>query len=252
MAANRETSRRKAPAQPLGDAVEMLERVFAGLGSGPFSREAVAEALGHQGITGPASRKIGTLMHFGLLDRRGSQYHVSDIGKRIIQPTSPDERADAIVDAAFAPTLYQEIFEAFSEGALPTLFANVLSRQFGVFRKSSESVASIFKESAEFAGLLRKGILCQSREQSTERQQVQSGSPVDATREKEPQVSQTSSSMKTSHLRESEEEFAIPLTQGRSAVIRLMRPLQATDVSRLRAWIDLMSDVLVEEKPEAD
>jgi hypothetical protein len=42
------------------------------------------------------------------------------------------------------------------------------------------------------------------------------------------------------------QEFSIPLRAGQSAVLRLPKPTAEADLARIKAWIDLMADVLTE------
>lgn len=146
------------PGVSLGDAVQYAAKLKESLGSGPYSREEAARAMGHVKLTGPAARKVAALAHYGLLERTGSVYRQSKLALVILAPVSDIEKENAIKQAAVTPRLFQKLCEKFNNQALPTLLSNILARE-GIGMKVSEEVANIFRETMEFAGLLVNGVL---------------------------------------------------------------------------------------------
>jgi hypothetical protein len=143
----------------LESALETVSTLRAKLGDGPYSREQAAIELGYSGISGISSTKIAACAHFGLLDKSGGVYLLSELAKRIIASTSDEERRVATVEAAKTPTLYAKLISAYGGQALPTSLNNILDRQYGIISKKAEIAARLFKESIEFAGILRNGVV---------------------------------------------------------------------------------------------
>ena len=154
-----EKSRRKAPAHGLAEAKAFLAVLEKNLGRGPFSRDSMAQALGHAPGSGPFSRKAGSLSHYGLIERSGGAAKISALGISILRPIDKREEQSSTAKAAQMPTLYQELVRRFAGNALPSMLGNILVREFGVHLNSSEEVAKTFRETMAHAGLLRHGIL---------------------------------------------------------------------------------------------
>lgn len=154
-----EKTRRNSPGHTLTEAISFLSQVERNLGRGPFSRDSMAEALGHALGSGPFSRKAGTLAHYGLLEKSGTAVRISKLGLSILRPLNPVERTKAVAQAAQSPVLYQELMARYAGQALPTMLGNILAREFAVHLNTSEEVAKTFRETMSAAGLLRSGIL---------------------------------------------------------------------------------------------
>jgi hypothetical protein len=234
---------RTSPALALPEAAEGLRQVYAQLGKGPYSRDLVATALGHKPGSGTANSKVGALTHYGLLDRTGSSYSVSEIGTKLLMPENDDEPIAALADAAKSPGLYAELVEAFAGKALPHLLPNILARNYGVLPKSSEEVAQTFRATMEYAGLLRNGILYSEPQPSS----ATPANGPDST-EQMPDVKVTARILPKN---EGTQRYTIPLGKdGRLAVIDLPVPVSAADLSRVRAWVEFMIMVTVDEQPD--
>lgn len=245
---------KRSPAFPLNEALGFLQAVSQNLGDGPFSRDAIAKALGHTGITGAVSSKIGSLTHFAVLDREGNVYQVSPLGKRLLYPQSESERQEAVAQAARSPSLYGEILKAFSGKSVPGMFGNILIQTFGVGADNAADIAKIFKQTMEFCGLLRHGVLYAALAETGNgetRSDIESATKPEETRPKaDAGTGQTSTGIAPVG---SHQDYAIPLTKKRSAVLRLPLPLDESDVTRIKGWLDLMKDVLItEQEPDED
>ena len=147
------------PAVSLKKAVETAVILSDKLGSGPYSREAVAQALGYKGVSGASAVKVAALVHFGLLNRKGSSYHQSNLSKRILVPKTEEDKKIATAEALLTPTLYAKLSEKYSGNSLPTLLENILYHEFNIMQSASKEAAENFRQSAEFAGFLKNGIL---------------------------------------------------------------------------------------------
>ncbi|MEL7484328.1 MAG: hypothetical protein AAFN41_08225 [Planctomycetota bacterium] len=245
---------RTSPGHTLSQAVDFLFKIIDGVGEGPAARDLVCKALGHQSASGPALTKIGSLTHFGLLERSGGAYTVSPLGRRIKYHEDDTDRSQALAQAALEPSLYAEVVEAYLGKALPPLLPNILVQSYGVAPKNSNDVDQAIRETLEFAGLLRNGVVYdQPTQESGSRQH-----PTGADDEADVGVGDSSVFARPTDVeprttdRNGGSSYAIPLTRSRNATLTVPRPVQSTDLQRIKNWIDLMEDVLTELPDSAD
>jgi hypothetical protein len=147
------------PSVSLEEAILATTELADKLGPGPFDRETAAQALGYKGVSGASASKIAALTHFGLLERQGNTYIQSILARRIIAPKSDQDKTTAIVEALRAPKLYSKLLDRYSGQALPTMLHNILFHDFRIILSASKEATEVFKRSAEFAGLLKNGVL---------------------------------------------------------------------------------------------
>ncbi len=147
------------PNSNLETALKNIETLKEKLGKGPYSRDEAAKALGYKGVNGVSAGKIAACGYFGLLTRSGSSYSLSELAEQILNYTSEAERQTAIATACKAPALYSKLLQSYNEQALPQMLANILSRNYGIADKASDLAARTFRESVEFAGLMKNGII---------------------------------------------------------------------------------------------
>src|SRR4051812_21527957 len=88
----REERSRRYPAASIRDAIAYLEQIHVGVGMTAVSRDTMVQALGHSSVNGASKTKLAVLSHFGLLDREGERYRISELGKRVLIPRSDAER----------------------------------------------------------------------------------------------------------------------------------------------------------------
>jgi len=243
---------RLSPRASLKEAMEGIRQVYANVGAGPYSRVTIAAALGHSSENGASNAKVGNLTHFGLLDRTGSVYRLSSIGQAIVAPTSEAEEKDGIVKAAKSPGLYADVLTAYSNKALPAMLANLLARNYGVLPKSSEDVAQRMRETFEFAGLLRNGILYADPELPKAEvvpataSQTTSPVPQNATEVTLPNPAPAPSQRADTEGKT--QSYTISLgSSGKIATITVPIPFEALHVKRISKWVEYMSSVVDDE-----
>lgn len=252
---------RRYPGHALREVLQMLEEVKRGVGMNGGQRETVAQALGHASLNGASTRKIASLVHFGLVERDGDRYRISKLGQRYLMPIDPHERTAAVAEAAKKPALFNEIGSAFDGQPLPTMLANVLAREYGITAQASSEVAGLFMEAAVFAGLLDAGgILRWSAPTSGLPNVADTEEPKDSAAKEvsapdvgdntAQQASQVTRSADSS-ARAGSEDYSIALdAKGRKAFINLPTPVTGRDLARLGAWVDYMKTVIQEPEDE--
>lgn len=107
------------PQLSLSEAIARVEKVFAAENMHPAPKEVVIKHLGYSSVNGASLGALSALMKYGLLERHGPDYRVSDQALLILHPTSPEEKAAAIRKAATEPSLFSEMMENF-KGVLPS------------------------------------------------------------------------------------------------------------------------------------
>ena len=237
----------KYPSDSLKVAIDLIGKVREGIGFSAASRDTIVKAVGYETLNGTSKRKLGVLNHYGFLDRTGAgTYKVSELAKRILIPTDQLDRELAIAEAAKTPRLFQSLFERFSGHALPSLFTNLLVRDFGVAVDSGEHVSGVFKETAEFAGLLRNGVL------SSEAQPVPGDAKATQESKRDPIPVEAVALPATVPANVTGQRYTVALDgTGRVAQIDLPIPVRARDLTALVGWLNFMRTVAEQEEPPA-
>lgn len=241
------------PGDNLADALTMLEKVRTAIGMGAAKRELIASAIGYKSLSGHAARRLGSLSHYGLLERAGKgAARISQLGKAILMPTSEAEKSLAIVEAVKQPNLFATLLAKHAGHALPTMLPNIMAREHGVSASVAEQAASTFRESVEFAGLLRNGVLYSAPESD------------------EPPASDTGAALQSrTTAPESAGQLVNRVAMGggegapgnvmtytialdprttRAATISMPVPITARDLRNVEAWVTYMKMAMLDEE----
>ena len=157
----KKTRKRSAsyPAFSLQEVIEATKSLKEKLGDGPYSREHMATALGYKGVTGSSGMKIASCVHFGLLERNGNTYSQSELASRYFNYLSDDERTQILIEAFSRPALYQKLIEEYGSKSLPQMLESIFVRNHGIQENAARGAVANFRESAEFVGALKNGVL---------------------------------------------------------------------------------------------
>jgi hypothetical protein len=107
------------PQISLPDAITRVANIFSKEHQHPAPREVIVKDMGYNGIHGNSLGALSALSKYGLLERDGQDYRVSERAIAIIHPLDEESKAAALREAAQAPALFAEIFENF-KGQLPS------------------------------------------------------------------------------------------------------------------------------------
>ena len=103
------------PGMDLIEAIALAEKLYNIVRTSITTREDAAKDLGYAGLTGASAKALADLVHYGLLERSGKG------GIRLTQRTvnilwgEPEEKRQAISEAAVYPTLFSDLQEQFPE-----------------------------------------------------------------------------------------------------------------------------------------
>lgn len=137
------------PGETLKDAIDRIEKLFAGLGRSAAPAEAVAKAIGFGGLSGASRTALAALSYYGLLVREAGNYKVSELALRIIRPKGEKDKIAAIREAQLSPPLFAQIEKDHpdcTESVLSTLLLHE-----GFTEDGSKRAAYVFKDNVEFA-----------------------------------------------------------------------------------------------------
>ena len=102
------------PSIPLGEAVDLARRLFAGDGMNAVDREVAAGHIGYSGINGASAQALASLAQYGLTETSGKgQLRLTGLALDIIEPNGDVERAKSLHQAAWTPKLFSDLRERF-------------------------------------------------------------------------------------------------------------------------------------------
>jgi len=125
--------------QPL-PAIEMATALGKSPGSGRLRVQTAASGM--YGLTGGSYR---------------TQFTMGQLGRAILEPTSPEERTASLVEAALKPRLFRDIYEYYKGKKFPQaeFFKNTVIREFNVAAEQAEKCVEVFTENMRFVGLIK-------------------------------------------------------------------------------------------------
>jgi hypothetical protein len=105
------------PSISLSEAIELTSKIFASNRHNTTDREAAVKDMGYSGVTGQSAKMLADLAHFGLVQRSGKGgISVTDVAARILHPHNPQEKRQALLEAAYSPELFSEIRANWPDG----------------------------------------------------------------------------------------------------------------------------------------
>lgn len=242
------------PAVDIESAIELIKKLKANLGSGPYARLSVAQGIGYDAITGSSGKRVAALVYYGLLEKSGQKYSLSDLANRILYEISAEDRKEAIVEAVKKPTIFSALIDRYKGEALPALLKNILVREYQIVDKVADDVIRNFTSSLQFADLLKNGIILDSSERSS----INLGSQEDNLIQTQDQVDtpiveseQNQESLGIVSLSDMERGIAsqsvdIDLENGGRAriIVPNSKDLTLGDVKKMKVQIDIFSNFI--------
>ncbi len=240
------------PGMPLEAAVQAIRQVYGRERRSVAPTKSVAEALGHESLSGPALTKIAALRQYGLLeDVAAGKVKVSDGAMPILlrQPTD-DQYAAALRDIALRPSLLAELFAQYPEASDNTLRYHLITDR-GFSEEGASRVIKIFRANVVYAKLDGRSYDASPQEASGRAdtvqhpQQTSSGGintlPKELQRQFEPYMPRQPEDDRVA--------YSWPLPGGNDAQVSFREQPTARAVERLINYLEMMKDDL-EEIPE--
>jgi len=140
----------------LGTALQGVRQLYDKERRSQVTSLAVAQAMGHGTLSGPATSKVAAVRQYGLLDQVSpGKYRISDVAMTLLLKKAGDPEYDRDVrKAAVAPQLFAELFEAYPEASDDTLrYHLVKEREF-----SAEGASRVIKSFRETITVAKLGV----------------------------------------------------------------------------------------------
>jgi hypothetical protein len=146
------------PSVPLGQAIDLVAKIHRTCRTNIITRENAAQEMGYTGSSGRSMKVLSSLLQFGLLTKAGTgDVKVSQRAVDILHGIEVDDRNEAMLEAAYAPQLFQNIHERFPDG-IPseTVIRSYLIQQDFLDRAISPAI-SAFLETYRSVEHLKEG-----------------------------------------------------------------------------------------------
>ena len=239
---------RAYPVLSLEDGKVAMDDILERLGSGSFSREVLAEVLGHSNARGgPGARKIAALTQYRLLSRKAGRYSPTALAASIVHSRGELQQRMALLQALRSPPLFAALLDRYEpQGHLPERLEGILWRDHGITKKASHLAAETFRRSARYAGVLDEQGALRSLEPVgfQQRGEPPSGDPAP----RRGAGSGRFTKRADGSLRdETEQRFEFALTAGKAARICLPLELCRRDLDIVKKQIEFLEYQIADE-----
>lgn len=228
------------PRFPLLAAVSYARRLYDGAHRSTIDTLTAYKVMGFAGKSGASATALGATRQFGLVESGKGGVRISDLGLRILQPSSQAEYVDAIHEAAFLPQVFDQIMTHFEE--LPRSDEPIRSYLIRTLDFSKSGADDCINSLRETMSQLPET----DTDSSAERQSnIQASSPDNA-----------SAPSEAAPLRSTEapvgdqagEIMRFPLARDCSVELRFSGPLCVEALERLIKHVELLKEVWVDAR----
>src|SRR5579885_2996703 len=134
---------------------QALRDVLAG---GPSTWDEIAKAM--EIAPGAQMNKyyLWSAQAYNLIEKEGDRFSLSELARKILAPTRPNEDKEAGVRAVLTPIIFSRFFTDYNGSPFPAEahLGNVLEVRYGVPRERVEEAKTLLRENGIFAGILRQ------------------------------------------------------------------------------------------------
>lgn len=142
------------PATSLRQAVENTKKLYEKDRQSWTASEVAVKHLGYSGLSGSSRTTLSAMKKFGLIEYRGGDLRVTELGMAILLPTTPEEAGEALEKCLHSPKIYSELYEEYPGWELPseeTMEARLIrDRKFNP--NAIRGFIRDLKESIDYAG----------------------------------------------------------------------------------------------------
>ena len=232
----------KPPFIKFEDAIRTVKEL-ARIGGFEGSIDALSKVTGNSINSSNFTYKVRALKNFGLLEMRNDTYALTDVGRQIAQPESPEQEALDIMASFVNSEILFDVWDNYKGKILPQpeYLANYIEKNNEIPPSLSGKWANYFIEAARFAGLLYEResgsyqVFMQPSKQSTdEKPQAETQSAVVSTKLIEEKNQTSSLLVGTAHWGILNQR---KLSGDRKAVFAIPDELTQEDIEVLRAML---------------
>ena len=143
------------PAIDLGEAVELLRKLYPSVQRGEFTAADTVTPWGYSSVSGSVRSRIGALRQYGFLEqKKGGNARLSARALTLIlrQPASNEHRS-ALRDAALEPPLFREMYDSGKHLAADDALRQHLVVERNFADSGAERFAEVLRTAMTLAGL---------------------------------------------------------------------------------------------------
>jgi len=145
------------PRRSLEQALRVVRALRDTLHGGPATWEDIAGAM-NIGTSAQNKYYLWSAQAYNLVQKDEDKYSLSEIGRKILAPTSPNEEREATVQAVLTPVDLSRFFTDYNGSPLPAEehLGNILERKYGVPRERIDEAKTLIRENGITAGILQQ------------------------------------------------------------------------------------------------
>lgn len=240
------------PAVALPEALQRTKLFFDTDGKAGAPTETAAKHIGFSSAHGQALSVLAALKSFGLLEDRNGRVVPTQRAIEILHlPDQDPRKAEALMAAAAAPTIYKQLIHQYRDTGLPsddTLKAELIAYK-GFNPKSVGDFVKGFKETLNFAGLSDFSVIESEPEMQTQEPEKPK-TPIERVKITTPEPVQIRTPIVA---RPNANTFIWPLSKGVTAQVTFSGgPVQSAHLERLAKYLDLAKLALAAEEDEQE
>jgi len=154
----RQKTEKAVPANGLRESVRIGEAIVSNNGAEATDKLTLADVLGKPPLSSGFNQLIAASNIYGLTRTVKGKIEITELGQRVFEPTSEEDRKQAMVEAAKAPVLLANLYQRFSGKQIPKAeFAKgILKREFGVADDKTALLWEVFLDDAQFLGAVHE------------------------------------------------------------------------------------------------
>jgi len=153
------TGRAKYPRHSVEKALRIPQAILDQNAGKPVTREEAATLLGLGTARGPFGVEISSATKYGFLESREGKLHVTDLARRILRPTSPDDVVKGYREAVINAPDISDVYKHYRGENMPddeTFLRNTVVQNYHIPEDDFPDFKQIFLESLEAAKLVQK------------------------------------------------------------------------------------------------
>ncbi len=151
-------SAEQLPRKSLEQALRVARALRDTLAGGPATWEEIASAMGISAGTQVNKYYLWSASGYGLIEKDADRFQLTEVGRKMLAPTKPNEDKEAAVRAVLTPVVFSRFFTDYNGMPFPAEehLGNVLEVRYEVPRERVEEAKTLLRENGLFAGILRQ------------------------------------------------------------------------------------------------
>jgi hypothetical protein len=157
---NEKKARKRSPVYPvisLEEAISKVKELYNKEGKNLVSRDVAVKSMGYKSISGRTLQILSSLWQYKLIDRSTGMIRISDDAFTIIEaPDNTPDKNEAIVRAALAPIVFQEIRDQYPDHLPSDDNIGWFLKKEGFAGTAPKIIIQAFKDTISFAHIYEK------------------------------------------------------------------------------------------------